>query len=94
MKAFQLLTHGAPGQFALRDVPDPTPGPGEVVVEVVACGLNHLDLWFEAGALPVPVKLPRTPGCEIGGRLAAVAPDVGGWQPGDRVAVQSNIFCA
>lgn len=94
MKAFQLLTHGAPGQFALRDVPDPTPGLGEVVVEVVACGLNHLDLWFEAGALPVPVKLPRTPGCEIGGRLAAVAPDVGGWQPGDRVAVQSNIFCA
>lgn len=93
MKAFQLIAHGSPGQFAVHEVPDPQPSPGEVVVEIVACGLNHLDLWCEEGALPVPVKLPRTPGCEIGGRVAAVAPDVGGWQPGDRVAVQSNIFC-
>lgn len=93
MKAFQLQAHGAPGRFGLVETPDPHPGSGEVVVEVVACGLNHLDLWCEEGALPVPVKLPLTPGCEIGGRVAAVAPDVGGWQPGDRVAVQSNLFC-
>jgi 2-desacetyl-2-hydroxyethyl bacteriochlorophyllide A dehydrogenase len=93
MKAFQLISHGVPGHFDVRDVPETPPGSGEALVEVVACGLNHLDLWLEEGALPIPVKLPRTPGCEIGGRVAAVASDVGGWQPGDRVAVQSNLFC-
>ncbi|HEX4645599.1 MAG TPA: hypothetical protein VH598_08315, partial [Verrucomicrobiae bacterium] len=62
MKAFQLVAHGSPGKFELRDVPEPRPGPGEVVVRVQSCGLNHLDLWLEQGALPVPVQLPRTPG--------------------------------
>ena len=93
MKAVQLIAHGVPGTFALRDLPDPVPGPGEVVVQVQSCGLNHLDLWFEAGGLPVPLQLPRTPGCEIAGRIVATAPDVSAWQTGDRVAVQSNIFC-
>jgi NADPH:quinone reductase-like Zn-dependent oxidoreductase len=93
MKAFQLLAHGAPGTFALRDVPDPSPQPGQVVVQVQACGLNHLDLWTEQGVLPVPIALPRTQGCEIAGGVLEVGEGVAGWQPGDRVAVQSNLFC-
>ena len=93
MKAVQLIAHGVPGTFELRDLPDPAPGPGEVVVQVQSCGLNHLDLWFEAGGLPVPPQLPRTPGCEIAGRIVAAASDVSAWKTGDRVAVQSNIFC-
>jgi 2-desacetyl-2-hydroxyethyl bacteriochlorophyllide A dehydrogenase len=93
MKAIQLIAHGQPGQFELRDVPDPRPGPGEVVVQVQACGLNHLDLWLEQGELPIPIQLPRTPGCEIAGRVIEVAADVRDWKPGDEVAVQSNLFC-
>ncbi len=93
MKAVQLIAHGAPGTFALRELPAPCPGPGEVLVQVQACGLNHLDLWLEAGSLPVPVPLPRTPGCEIAGCVLDPGPGVTGWQPGDRVAVQSNLFC-
>jgi len=93
MKAVQLIAHGQPGQFELRDVPDPVPAPGEVVVQVQACGLNHLDLWLEQGELPVPVQLPRTPGCEAAGRVVEVAGDVRNWKVGDEVAVQSNLFC-
>lgn len=93
MKAFQLLIHGAPGTFELREVPDPKPLPGEVVVDVRACGLNHLDLWLEEAGLPVPVPLPRTPGGEVAGVIAALGENPGDWQLGDRVAVQSNLFC-
>jgi len=93
MKAIQLIAHGKPGQFQLRDLPDPQPANGEVVVQVFACGLNHLDLWLEEGGLPIPIQLPRTPGCEISGRIVALGDGVKNWQKGDGVAVQSNIFC-
>lgn len=93
VKAFQLLAHGRPGRFELRDRPEPQPGPGEVAVRVRACGLNRLDLWLEEGTLPIPVVLPRTPGSEIAGEVLAVGSEVADWQPGDRVAVQSNLFC-
>jgi NADPH:quinone reductase-like Zn-dependent oxidoreductase len=93
MKAFQLIAHGQPGRFELREVPEPRPSAGEVVVEVKACGLNHLDLWHEQAALPVPLELPRTPGCEIAGTVASLGQGVRDWKPGDRVAVQSNLFC-
>jgi 2-desacetyl-2-hydroxyethyl bacteriochlorophyllide A dehydrogenase len=93
MKAVQLIAHGQPGQFELREVPDAKAGPGEVVVQVQACGLNHLDLWLEQGELPIPIQLPRTPGCEIAGRVIEVGTDVSGWKTGDEVAVQSNLFC-
>jgi 2-desacetyl-2-hydroxyethyl bacteriochlorophyllide A dehydrogenase len=93
MKAVQLLAHGAPGKFELRDLPEPQPGPEEVVVQVQACGLNHLDLWLEAAGLPIPVPLPRTPGGEIAGRIRRLGSAVQDWKVGDPVAVQSNLFC-
>lgn len=93
MKAVQLVAHGAPGTFELRDVADPQPGPGEAVVQVQACGLNHLDLWLEEAGLPIQVKLPRTPGGEISGTVLSLGADVSGWKIGDRVAIQSNLFC-
>src|SRR5438445_975322 len=93
MEAFQLMAHGTPGKFELREVPEPKPASDEVVVQVQSCGLNHLDLWLEEGALPVPVQLPRTPGGEIAGRIVEVGAEVAGWRRGDEVAVQSNLFC-
>src|SRR5882672_10828909 len=93
VKAVQLIAHGAPGQFKFADLPDPRPARGEVMVQVYACGLNHLDLWVEEGALPIPVQLPRVQGCEIAGRIFALGDGVTGWKEGDRVAIQSNIFC-
>jgi 2-desacetyl-2-hydroxyethyl bacteriochlorophyllide A dehydrogenase len=93
MKALQLVAHGKPGTFEVREVPDLQPGPDEVVVKVRACGLNHLDLWAEAGELPVPIKLPLTPGCEISGEVLRIGDGVAPFKPGDRVAIQSNLFC-
>ncbi len=93
MKAVQLIAHGAPGKFACSDLPDPAPAAGEVIVRVRACGLNRLDLWLEEGALPMALTLPRVPGGEISGHVLALGPDVADWRPGDRVAVQSNLFC-
>jgi len=93
MKAVQLIAHGAPGQLQYHDVPDPVAGPDEAVVRVRACGLNRLDLWFEEGNLPIPLPLPRIPGCEVSGEILALGKNVNNWREGDRVAVQSNLFC-
>jgi 2-desacetyl-2-hydroxyethyl bacteriochlorophyllide A dehydrogenase len=93
LKALQLIAQGNPGKFELRDLPDPKPGPGEVVVQVEACGLNHIDLWTETAGLPVPIQLPRIPGGEVAGRIAELGPDVTNWKAGEAIAIQSNIFC-
>src|SRR5437016_2480564 len=93
MKAVQLTVHGAPGQFSFGDVPDPRPAPDEVVVTVRACGLNRLDLWLEEGDLPIKLDLPRIPGGEVAGEILELGGDVDEWRIGDRVAVQSNLFC-
>lgn len=93
MKAVQLIARGAPGKFDLREIPDPIPGDNDVVIRVRACGLNRLDLWTEEGALPIKLQLPRTPGCEVAGEILALGKNVSRWQTGDRVAVQSNLFC-
>jgi 2-desacetyl-2-hydroxyethyl bacteriochlorophyllide A dehydrogenase len=93
LKTIQLTSQGTPGKLELREVPDPQPGPGEVVVEVHACGLNHIDLWTEAGGLPMPIELPRIPGGEVAGRVAEIGGEVAGCKSGDAVAIQSNIFC-
>jgi Zn-dependent alcohol dehydrogenases len=93
LKAFQLIAHGSPGNFDLRDVPDPVPGPDDAVVQVQSCGLNHIDLWAESAGLPIPIQLPRTLGGEIAGRVLLVGSNVKDWCAGDEVAVQSNLFC-
>jgi len=93
MKAVRLLAHGDPGKMELSNVPDPRPAPGELAVRVKACGLNHLDVWAEKGQLPIRLALPRIQGCEIAGEVAEAGAGVSDWKAGDRVAVQSNIFC-
>ncbi len=93
MKAVQLVAHGTPGQFRNVDLADLTAGPEEAVVRVRACGLNRLDLWLEEGNLPIPLRLPRIPGSEISGEIIALGGPSDTWRIGDRVAIQSNLFC-
>jgi len=93
MKAVQLLTHGTPGQFQFGEIPDPVPGNDELLVRVRACGVNHLDIWLEQGDLPMPFALPRIGGSEVAGEILALGEDVDQWRVGDRVAVQSNLYC-
>ena len=68
------------------EVPDPVPGPGEVLIEVAAAGLNRADLLQRQGLYPPPPGAPPYPGMECSGLIVALGPDVaGGWQIGDAV---------
>jgi NADPH:quinone reductase-like Zn-dependent oxidoreductase len=93
MRAVQLATHGVPGAFRIADVPKPQPAPDEVLVQVKACGLNRLDLWAEEAGLPMKLQLPRILGGEVAGVIAELGEDVDQWRLGERVAIQSNLFC-
>src|SRR5438093_5783381 len=72
--------------LVMRESPVPRPGPGEVLVEVKACGVCRTDLHVVDGELPDP-KLPIVPGHEIVGRVAALGESVSGLAVGARVGV-------
>jgi NADPH:quinone reductase-like Zn-dependent oxidoreductase len=69
----------------LEDLPTPSPGAGEVLIDVSACALNHLDVDVREGVSRFPVELPFVLGLEIVGRIAQLGEGVEGWQVGDRV---------
>lgn len=71
---------------ALAQAPDPVPGPGEVLLEVAACGLNFADLLMAEGRYQERPPLPFAPGMEVAGRIVALGPGVKGPAVGTRVA--------
>ncbi len=76
-----------PGGFLdLREVPEPVVGPGDLLLEVAAAGVNRADLLQAAGHYPPPAGAPAWPGLEVSGTVAAVGPQVSGWTVGDRAA--------
>ena len=74
------------GPLVLRERPVPVPAPGQLLVEVAACGVCRTDLHLLDGELP-DVRYPRVPGHQVVGRVVAVAPDVRGWTAGQRVGL-------
>lgn len=68
------------------DLPDPVPGPGELLLEVAACGVCRTDLQLAEGDLAAH-RLPIVPGHQIVGRVAALGPGTPGWAVGDRAGV-------
>jgi putative PIG3 family NAD(P)H quinone oxidoreductase len=74
-----------PGVMEWLEVPDPVPGPDEVVIDVAAAGVNRADLAQREGHYPPPPGAPPYPGLEVSGRIRAVGGQVTGWQPGDTV---------
>ncbi|MFE6844785.1 zinc-dependent alcohol dehydrogenase family protein [Streptomyces sp. NPDC057686] len=81
----------APGVVTVETVDDPKPGPGEVVVQVAACGLCGTDLHILQGAFAP--SLPLVPGHEFAGTVVAYGPGVTGLTVGDRVAVDPSLYC-
>jgi 2-desacetyl-2-hydroxyethyl bacteriochlorophyllide A dehydrogenase len=79
------------GQVSVETVDDPTPGPGEVVVEVAACGLCGTDLHILQGEFAP--TLPIIPGHEFAGTVVALGPGALGVNEGDRVAVDPSLYC-
>jgi len=67
------------------EVPDPVPADGELLIDIVAAGVNRADLMQSKGNYPPPAGAPPYPGLECSGRIAAVGDGVSGWSVGDEV---------
>lgn len=87
MRATVIRELGGPDVLVTEDVDEPTLGPGQVLVEIAAAGLNFLDTYHRSGLYPV--ELPFTPGMEAAGTVLEVGLDVAGFVVGDRVAYSS-----
>lgn len=84
MRAVVLDTFGEPDVLQVREVPRPSPGPGEVLVRIGCCGVCHLDLILRSG-MRSRVKPPRVLGHELAGEVVEVGAEVRGLATGDRV---------
>src|SRR6202041_2035696 len=85
MHAVVITEPGGPEVLRWLEVPDPVPGPGEVIVEVAASGVNRADLMQREGHYPPPEGASPYPGLECSGVVLAVGDGVTGWRPGDEV---------
>ncbi|MFF5014294.1 NAD(P)H-quinone oxidoreductase [Streptomyces sp. NPDC001165] len=85
MHAITIPEPGGPEALVWDEVPDPVPGAGEVLVEVVASAVNRADILQRQGFYNPPPGASLYPGLECSGRIAALGPGVSGWAVGDEV---------
>ena len=88
MWAIQIHEQGGPEVLTWTELPDPTAGLGEIVVEVAGAGLNYIDTYHRTGLYPV--ELPLVPGLEGAGTVTQVGPGVTTLSVGDQVAWATN----
>ena len=89
MKAAIIRSHGGLDAISVDTVADPTPGPGEALIRVRACALNHMDLWARKGVPGFTFPLPLIPGCDIAGTVL----EAEGIPAGTEVVIQPGISC-
>lgn len=91
MKAVRFHQHGGVDVLRYEDAPEPALAPGEVLVRVRACALNHLDLWERRGLPHVPIPLPHISGSDVSGEVV----DAAGYDvaAGTRVMLQAGVSC-
>jgi len=85
MKAIQFDEFGGPSVLRYADIERPEAGDGQVLVKVAGSAFNPADAGIRAGALPIPVRLPHTPGYDVSGIIEAVGTGVESFVVGDRV---------
>jgi NADPH2:quinone reductase len=88
MHAIQVAEHGGPGVLRYVEVPDPSPGPGELLIKAEAIGVNFIDTYFRTGQYPREV--PFVLGTEVCGTVAAPAGGVDGFAVGERVVTAAG----
>lgn len=93
MKAVIFHTHGGPEVLRLEEVPDPKPGRDEVLIEVRATSINHLDIFLRRGIPGVRIPLPKIAGSDVAGIIREVGEDVTTVRAGQRVVVNPGISC-
>jgi NADPH:quinone reductase-like Zn-dependent oxidoreductase len=91
VRALVLHKHGPPDRaLEIQDWPEPSPGEGQVLIDVRAAGINFADLLARVGLYPDAPKMPCVMGYEVAGTVAAVGPGVDGYAVGDRVAAATH----
>ena len=85
MRAVVITGYGGPEVLQVMEVPEPLPGPGEVLVDVVSSALNRADLLQRMGLYPGPQMEHEVPGLEFAGRVSAVGEGVTRWSEGNEV---------
>ncbi len=80
MRALRCNAYGSPETLVMEDLPDPVPGEGEVVVDVVAAAANFPDVLLVADQYQIHVPVPFTPGSEFAGMCAWWGPASRGWR--------------
>jgi NADPH:quinone reductase-like Zn-dependent oxidoreductase len=95
MRAALIRNQGGPEVIELAEIDPPRPGPGEALVRVRACALNHLDLWTRSGRAGYTPPLPHILGDDIAGEIAALPQgvDTSGLTEGQRVMLQPGTSC-
>jgi len=93
MKAVVFHQHGGPEVLRYEDVADPKPGRGEVVIEVKATSINHIDIFLRRGMPGVKVPLPKIAGSDAAGVTREIGPDVADLAAGQRVVINPGISC-
>ncbi|MFC4550750.1 MULTISPECIES: zinc-binding dehydrogenase [Halorussus] len=93
MKAVQFEEHGDRDVLEYGDFPDPTPDRDEVLVDVKAGALNHLDIWTRRGMPGIDLDMPHVPGSDAAGVVLEVGEDVTRFEAGDRVALSAGVSC-
>lgn len=93
MKAVVFEQHGGPEVLEYKDVPDPKPGRGDVLIEVKATSINHIDIFLRRGMPGVKISLPKIVGSDAAGIVREVGSDVIGISAGQRVTINPGISC-
>ena len=93
MKAVIFQQHGGPEVLKLTEVADPKIKANEVLIEVRACALNHLDVWVRRGLPGIKIPLPHILGDDVAGVVREVGELVTWTKPGDEVMLQPGISC-
>jgi NADPH2:quinone reductase len=92
VQAVRIHEDGGPHVLVLEDVPDPSPGPGEVLIRLRASALNHLDVWIRKGLPSVPK--PRILGADGSGVVESLGKGVIGFEPGQPVVINPGLEAA
>jgi NADPH:quinone reductase-like Zn-dependent oxidoreductase len=93
MRAVTIREYGGIEQLRYEELPEPEPGPGEVLVRLRAAALNHLDIWVREGLRPRPLEGPHVLGSDGAGVIEELGPGVEGLAQGEAVLINPALSC-